>query len=435
MKTNPPRIPARRVDGVYWNSLVSRRPGRLTLGAKPGSRADDGTTSIVQSHGGPWTIAEYDPATGEIIQRWDRGRPRDAQSLSTGAVGDVGLLHHVDDDDNAWLYAAGYGVVTPTRESPIVKWDPDAADPADARVWNSDQGAHSGPLHQNLFSGRGAGNAGTICRASDGAIWIVGTDTINFCVGRYDPATGAQTHKLGSLSNIDAILALPSDGKVLLVRSNRLDVLDDTATIVATLMVSSYGFDVGASRIFVTQSSSGTIKAYDFSLTEQDTATIADFQWGPCYAQGGTVYVLGFDVLPFTQKLYALDATDLSTQLWASDEITDGLAVNSVLERAGDAVFVFGDQYVTKLDIADGSAIWVKGPSAGNVGPRPCHAVGSDFVITTSAGGGAGRGMLCLNDSDGSVRWFESYPFAGYQSSVVVTPDDRVFICGPRFGP
>ena len=145
-----------------------------------------GGATIIQAHGGPWTIAEYDPVTGDIIATFDRGRRRSTTSTLT----DFDMIVSSD----GYLYAIGAGGIN--RDSGcIVKWDINTSDLNARRIWDSDRNGFNTPTMPSAdLGGNGANAVLHLLEASDGAIWGgPGPDTSSH-VGRFNATSGAQTH-------------------------------------------------------------------------------------------------------------------------------------------------------------------------------------------------------------------------------------------------
>ena len=390
-----------------------------TAGGGGGSTTSDGLSS-------PWTVLEYDVTTGDHVRAFDRGKRRS----SSVAISDADVLF-VDDADGSWIYTVGTGYIN--RDTGILtKWNADTGE----KVWESDAGAFSGPI----FAQTGSSNtASRLCIASDGYIWALGTDTSNTCVGRFDPDTGAQTHKgaiATAINFVEAVVELPSDGKVLVicVNSGSSIIFDNTATSIATGTSAIRDYALSSTRIYMTLTSGpDRLKAYDFSFVEQDTRTAPGSEvYGSIETDGTTVWVT--TTAGASPMIRAYDATSLATENWNAAQDA-GMACRRLMYK-NSALYTFPSSTgsVRKHSATDGSETWQSPgtgirPTAAAVS-RNCCAVGSDFVVIATSD--TNEQIFCLNDSDGTVRWFDDW---STRFGCYVSDGGRVFLCGGRTGP
>jgi hypothetical protein len=412
----------RRVEGTPGTYV--RVPDRV-----PRRGAGGGGGSVIQSNGGPFTILEYDAETGDPIQTLDRGRERSA----TPNVTDTDVLV-VEDDDGTWLYAVGFGYINRST-GVIAKWNAETGE----REWDSDAGAFSGPIFAQT---NGGNTSNRLVVASDGFIWAIGTDTSDTCIGRFNATTGVQTHKIAialSTSLFISMQALPVDGKVLVSFGSTLGgqyarIYDDTGTSVANLTAAPFrDYVINGSLIYATMTAGADrLKIYDFTLTEQDSRAAPGAEaYGAIATDGTTVWVTTSGGA--TPMIRAYDATNLATENWNAAQDA-AMATVTRLIHANSALYTFAAA-IRKHSVADGSETWQSAASGFrptvNPGTRNYCQVGTDFVLVCAPSGN--EQVYCLNDTDGTTRWFDEWT-AGANGSLV-TADDRVFVCGGRMGP
>lgn len=401
----------KRVEGMPGTFLhVPYRPARTF---QPQQRTN---STFASAH----TVREYDPSTGEVIQVFDRGRRR---SDSPSASQDWGILYSSD----GYLYCSGQGYINGSTHGVIRKYDPDTGE----CLWTSSAGAFSGPIHGSPGSSNTTLN-NYIVEATDGYIWCLGTDSSGFCVGRFNPSTGAQTHKVG-YTGPEGIYALDS-GRVAVVGGlgggKFLVILDATATELgnyATSSISAVCVYSSGSRIAIGDNAGGSpnlkiLSSANGSVLDSRTSPGIAYQAIAC--DGTTLYATG-------TSYYSYDANNLATVNWT--HARDGTFVTGQkrLVLQGGYLYEWAP-HIRKLNISDGSEVWESSGASRNPQTAPSGyagcAIGSDFLVTLSPD--ADQQFYCLSLSDGSCRWFDQQD--DVPRSVHVSSNDRAFVCGTR---
>lgn len=378
------------------------------------------TTSI----GTCWTIVEYDPITGDVIQTFDRGRGRFAGG---SAPFDVTLMLSADEN---YLYAFGGGPPRPdtTKQWTLVKWDINSGE----LLWYSDEGSFTPPAA--TISATSQLVDGCIVEASDGYIWTCSGpgSANNGQVARHDPATGIQSHQFSGADTIGyQIMACPTGGAVVIadpnfVGSKFLRRLDNTATETHSygtglLMCEEYG-----GKIYIlTGATIKTLSMTDLSVLDSRAGTGGADTYRVLTTDGTTVWVS--TVTGANSKYRAYDATNLSAaELWNAARDTT-LATTARLIHKNSALYDFSE-HVRNINHSTGAETWESSNSFTTGVPprRTACAVGSDFTLSIHTR------LVCVNNSDGSTRWTD---FGTSIQSVVVTSDDRCFACMQRTGP
>ena len=408
-----------------------RRRGPPKARRQPRRRMHGGVTlsrDLVNSYGGPWTIAEYDPDTGSIIRTMDRGRRRQTNTISK----DVAILLAEDGDH---IYAAGVLDIN-EADGEVVKWNINNY----SRQWNSAKGSKTPTVFSDITSGFASVRPyGPILEASDGFIWTcfgrgVGSDTVS----RINPTTGAQTHEFAVSSGILQLMKADSSGGVVAASitatgGKYMRVLDATAA--ETASYSTAIVDVYESGGILVTVEGGpalrTLNADDLtSIVNRGAPSDASSFLSACH-DGTHVYTAS------TTKYFKYDMATLATEVWASaargHNNSHALKMHPTNGHFYDCAFTGGSNTVGgiyKVAAADGVTAWSY-TTQGSVFIRTALAFGTDFVVFIGFTNG-GYNIYCLEDSDGSVRWndFWTQPY-GLQ----VTSDDRIFVCGPRYGP
>lgn len=431
MKTSIPRAAKKRIAGHDWTTLVNRRPGRLSLGAKPGSREDNRVT--IGPTAGFWTIAELDPATGEILQTFDRGVSRDRE-LSA----DVCLLLG---SDGSSLYAAGSSSIN-GGYGYLIKYDINTGE----QLWQSDDGALKQIAPRNLFSTITERVDQTLCEADDGAIWMCRAgqhaDSTGAAkppyVGRYDPDTGEQTHQYGPVASLGWALYPAASGAVVVASPGIPDIrrLSATATLTHTLAATSQTAiaDDGTNLIVVGGRAIKIVSKADLSLVASATTALGVGESFLAVATDGTtIYTATSEATPKYRAFnYSLSSTWNAARDATLSTSWEQKAVNSKLYDFCDLV--------RKLNPANGAEIWTSLPATGHglLRRRTAVAIGSDFTIsghtTTTATTGTNSidplGIICLEEATGALRWYDNVTCHAIQ----VTADDRIFVCHNRRG-
>lgn len=382
--------------------------------------------SILQGLTNVWTIAEYNATTGEIVKKLDRGRRRQTNKESI----DIALLLSSD----GFLYAAGARDID-RSDGNIVKWDIDATVDA-SRVWDSTHGGLNPTVFHDLG---GSGHAAVtlyapIFEASDGFIWgVVGRGTDDY-VSRTNPTTGAQTHSYTLTVGVQAIYQADNSGGVVIAGITDQGggvyarVLDATATSTATFTSQYNDMYEDAGVLSACSTSQLYLRNADDLTSIDSRAPVADTYFTCCH-DGTLVYVTG------SSTYYAYDQTNLATLSWSAATRPNNRSHHLTLNGGSlwDCFYQSGSNSVgglAKVDPTDGSVDWSY-TAAGSVYIKTSVAFGTDFVVIVTFSTG-GYDIVCLEKSSGSVRWRD---FWTRPMSVVITADDRVFICGERYGP
>lgn len=383
----------------------------LSGGGGGGSGDGDGAAS--------WTIAEYDPTTGAILQTLDRGRNR-----TTTAVGDAYMMFSAD----GYLYAAGLGRISAgIASSPIVKWNIDTGE----KVWESSSTGFN--VSDIPFTTTTLSSDRLLVEASDGAIWYIsGNAAGNTYVCRFNPTTGVQTHVSSSTVNASALFVADNAGGVgtvwVATSGVTIRVFDNTVTQTASYTGGMTAFREHNGLLYVCQNFTDTL----FILNADDLTSV-DSRSGPVgenYEQlctdGTNVFVVA-DAVP--DRIHSYDATNLATVNWSADR--DSQTVQAMAIDNGE-LFVTGVGGTRQFDPADGSEIW-ENTAGGNLTRPGLFAVGSDYIAIETANGT----IVCMERSTGVTRWVDHWATTPTGSSgggggCIVGPDDRLFICGTR---
>lgn len=436
MKTEIPRRTVKRIGGRDWNELVNRRPGRLRLGPiHSQSRAGNENSSADTK---PFTIAEYDPDTGDVLKTWDRGRQRGGSPH-----GDLELAWSSD----GYLLAAGSGDIN-RENGNVIKWDVDAVDPDPERVWESNQTSLN-PAPER--AGPGAGRMDRILlEADDGYIWrIGGAGAIGSqYIARHAPGSGSQTHELliGSPA-ANSLLQLEPAGSGAVVVGGTVAISGDYLHRVSTSGSKTHGYATACfaftefgGRLYVITGATGNglaiLDASDLSVIDSRSAPAGE-TYQAIETDGTTVWTATTASGPTVRRLRAYDATDLSTEQWNSTR--DSTLTDSYrLIYANSYLYDFAEA-VRKFDPTDGTEIWQSGSSTGAPRRRQGCIVTSDFVLKI---GSSNIGVNCYEESDGSTRWDDILidttgpnSQGAMATGAVVNPDGRLFVCTRRSMP
>jgi outer membrane protein assembly factor BamB len=83
---------------------------------------------------------------------------------------------------------------------------------------------------------------------------------------------------------------------------------------------------------------------------------------------------------------------------------------------------------VVRINPSDGTIIFNVTASMLGLQHAPLAAVGSDFLML-GQNAATGHNLYCMNESDGSIRWRDYW--LGIRA-VIVSDDDRIWVCGIR---
>lgn len=409
-------------ESVPWRGQPVRRAKQVASGSSP----------VANPTGGFWTIAEYDAATGQILQTFDRG-----VTYNREVAADLALLYSSD----GFLYAAGAsGLGGDNYSGFLIKYDVDSGD----LVWRSDEGSLHPAVPRNAV-----GNIvnQVLTEADDGGIWVcragAHTDDVTATypvpyVARYDPDTGAQTHEYGGVNRLGWAVYPAASGAICVSSPNISEIrrLSSSAALTHTLSATSQTdvVDDGSNLIVVSGRQLKIVSKADLSVT-----TFTPLGVGVAFVavetDGTTIWTATGE-----PKYRAYDYS--GTEQWNN---TRAAAANTVRRLRYDGTDLYDfSQRVYKIDAASGATTWSSLPSAGfGIADNPgATAFGSDFLITatalasTSAGAVFGSaeaavsGIICLEKSTGDVRWFDNIG----TKCVVVTDTDRIFACHTRRG-
>lgn len=371
------------------------------------------------SFGAPWTIAEYEPATGGILGTFYRGRNRGA---TTGSLFDTGMLWSSDD----FLYASGSGDINADTGC-IVKWNPSSRE----KEWeSSDNGGNA-----TVFPTTNAAVTEailTLVEASDGFIWSCSGPGGTSYITRTNPETGVQSHSYGTAAAMQLFRADNSGGIVIhnQAASPYLRVLDNTATSTATHTTTTFNVNENNGVLCCTSTSAALRLLNADDLTTIDSLAAPSGVWLGAVSDGTHVYAA------YSANYTKLDATNLAAAaLWTNTKDTD-LSLNLFLHdgRLYDCHYQNANNNiggVVKIDTSTGAELWDY-TNHGRVLHEPSGiAFGSDFVVFVTIGTNTYT-VVCVNDSDGSLRWRDTW--SGVRK-VLVAPDDRVFVCGQKLLP
>lgn len=387
----------------------------------------------------PWTIAEYDPATGDVIKTWDRGRPR-GQVFTF----DSQLLWSSD----GYLISTGGGHINRNTGN-VIKWNVDAEDDEPERIWESDQQTLHAAPDGGVNGTRGMDNL--LIEASDGYIWRVGgTGAVGTqYIARHDPDSGAQTHEGNVGTVLNGLLQIEkadNDGGVVVggtaaLSGHYLHVLDNTATKTA-----GYGTAVKAmvehgGRLYLITGATGNtltiLNAADLSAVDSRTLTGTEI-YASLTTDGTTVWTTTTATSPTTFRYRAYDATNLATEQWnATRDTAQGTSWRLIY--ANSYLYDFSET-VRKIDPANGSEVWqATSAAAGSTVPRRMTGclVTATYIVKIDIT--SNENIFCINESDGSAFWRDTLtanqsPNAQAQSAIV-SPDGRLFLCTRRTMP
>ena len=197
--------------------------------------------------------------------------------------------------------------------------------------------------------------------------------------------------------------------------------LDASASSIATgaaaARIAAHNF-----LFYCINSGTNTLYVLDASLSTLDTRAVPGGDSYLAVATDGTsVWVVA------ANNYYSYDASNLATENWNATSTGSG---ETSLVYKNSYLYSFG-QRIWKVDPANGTEVWqsdiVGAPR--NVKSRD---VGSNFVMLGNVNVNFADNLYCINDSDGSTRWQDQWALI---RAVIVTDDDRVFVCGRRMGP
>ncbi len=407
----------RRIKGTPDCMLrVPERISRIHLGGGSGGGNGGGGTS------GPFTIQEYDAAGGDVVHQFDRGRSR---TNSSPTIEDTDIILSSDEE---YLYAIGRGEVN-ADSGCITKWNLSTYD----LVWRSDRnGLTATPVSSSTPVTRQLDQM--LCEASDGYIWAcsgVNSDS-SVRVSRTDPDTGIQSHSVSDGANFGhALFTADSSGGIIVSNQstatggNYLAVIDTSGSPTATgttavrcaFRYSTYLIYGGATTLEILNAADLTsVRSRSNPASEAYISVVSD---------GTTVWTLTFNSGAGTYKIRAYDFTNLATE-------TFNASLSGSLDRfvyRNGQLAVVGTS-VQLLNTSNGSVTWSQ-TSLGTPNRGTCCDIGSDFVVFASAGD-AVHDVWCFELSTGAIRWKD---FITGARSVVVSSDDRIFICSQRNQP
>lgn len=407
----------RRVEGTPGVHLrVPDRVPRNISVPEPRFRGDP-------SFGAPWTIREYNAVTGEVFRNFDRGRGRFGGGSGTF---DAEILLSADEE---FLYAWGNGAFPdPGKTHRLAKYDINSGE----RLWYSDEGSFtegSPTLSPAVRSDQ------CLIEADDGYIWACSGPgaSNNGEVGRYDPDTGNQTHTFTEANNFGfQLLACPTSGSIVVANSTAVGgkyirILDDTLTETHSYSTSYTCVEEFGGRLYVlTATSIVILDASDLSTIDSRAGTGGSDTYLCLTTDGATVWVS--TTTGANSRYRAYDATNLATQIYSTARDTANADTWRMI-YANSNLYDFS-QIPRKIDPTTGNETWSAGTSnLGQLNRRTGAAVGSNFTVSCQNTSGH---LYCINDSDGSTRWTDTNTSP---QCVVVTSDDRVFMCCQRTGP
>jgi hypothetical protein len=386
-----------------------------------------GTIGLTGTLLGAWTTSEHDATTGVTLATWYRGPSREwitAKDYDVLLTSDGKILTNGEVNTG---YDNGIAVLQ--------------ADASQSVIWHSDM---NGLTAVTSTSG-GVTRGKTLIESSDGYYWLAGAAS----VGRINPTTGEFTHRYAN-GVVSAFFPCPLAGHVIVVPGNGvlIAILDATATAIATAATSGR-VDVSGS-VVAAAIGAGSLTVYDSStLAVIDTRTEA-ITWGTM----GDAATDGTNVYFMSQNggLRAQLASNLATDVWAV--AAGGTYTSESLHMHDGYLYqVYGTTSFTvrKTDPSDGSTVWTSSAhntggsdNAINIGGR--LAFGTDFIVFTvttigsTLGNAASRNVICLNKSDGTLRWYDwdgSQTISGVGNiqqafGCYVSADDRVFVAHDR---
>lgn len=406
--------------GAYESRLTSlereshMRRGELVRMANSGIQSH-----LFESNLSVFTVVEYDAATGAIVQIFDRGRNRN--NLAAG--GESQLMLSADEQ---FLYAGGLGGGNAADESDgsIVKWDV-SGDTAD-RVWRSDQGSNTAVFFGGVL-GSNPCLGPCLFEANDGYIWACSGASTADEASRTDPDSGSQVNGIGSTIG-HRFMNCPTSGSVILAfngTGDNLRILDSSAT--QTHAFNSTMIDAketGGQVVGITGASLFIRSGTDLSAVDSRAAPAGAYR---AVATDGTSVFVAHNT-----SYISYDITNLATVNY-TNVVKPHTNSNALVFHDGrlydSSVGTAPAGAIVKVNPSSGAVIWSSTEGASANTARTI-AVGSDFVISyrRTVHSSTGHQLMCLNDSDGSLRWGD---FWGV-SSIVVTSDDRIFCGGSR---
>jgi hypothetical protein len=403
----------RRVEGSprTYVHVPQRVPNR---GAGGGGR-----TPGDPAFGSPWTIAEYDAPSGAVVKTYYRGRNR---AVVGGILFDQAIIWH----SGGYLIAGGTGDIN-ADSGCIVRWDVDSGE----KQWESDDNGGTATVFGTSVGTPATNKCKQLVEASDGYIWACQSNGGSGHVTRTNPTTGVQTHSYNA--QFMQVFPADSNGGVVLHQASGspyLRVLDNTATSTATYTTVTTRVSENNGILCCCASSSDLTLLNADDLTTIDSLAAPSGIWLGCVSDGTHVYGA------YTSNYIKLDATNLAAAaIWTNTKSTD-LTMNLFMHegRLYDCHYQTANNAlggIAKINTSDGSVTWNYTTSGRVQSDSHTIAFGSDFVVFTTVGAGI-YDIICLDDSTGAMRWRDTWQEA---RGVVVTDDDRVFICGQRINP
>lgn len=382
--------------------------------------------------GSPWTTAEHDPLTGDVVAKFDRGLSRAYYATTAGAAVDYDVA--LDASETKLLTN---GSATVARNSGIgARYDL----VAETRDWFYELG--SIPSNDELFFN------GTlpvltskyIIEASDGFIWFAVTGA----AVRVDPDDGLVTHRvLITGPSIPRFFPSSLAGAIvswfgLSSTSARVSVLKDDGTSAADLTGVVYtDVQEGAGKIVtMTATDIASWNSNDLSAISSGTPTGGNL--GSLATDGTTVWVFTNEA---TRKVraFAIGALAAGSELFNANSPAQVVRFAKYNPIDGN-VYLQAGSNLYQIDPTTGATNWTASLNA--VSGRNAIAFGSDFVVVITELNN-GENVTCFETVDGTIRWedfiFPALTATGFSSShgksVIVASDDRVFISSVRRGP
>lgn len=411
-----------RVNSLEAEQMMGRgAPIRWPGG---GAGSGGGTVDITGTTTGPWTIAEYEPITGEIIRTFDRGRRRDSTTAST-------FDHDIIMGADGYLYAGGTGSMPRINrhDGGVTKWDPDTGE----RIWDffdsTTVAEISGPT-----SASAADHA--LAMDVDGNIWSGGSTVSGNSPVVIDPATGLQLGAgNGSGTTRRSVWPLSTGGAITVPGQGGADTVsawDSTPAETAGISTSYAEVLVVNDRVYAITTARTAIHILDTSLSVIDSRSAPGVAtYAGMTTDGTTVWTATNTESPIKYRAY--DATSLATEITNANR-TIG-TIHTFHYRNGFLYLSLNSGAMRRIHPTTLAETWITTGTTFNPFWRPHVGIGSDFVVIQS-GGGTGT-IYCLEASTGATRWQDVCATVSSSpgGSVLVTDDDRVFVGSIRRGP
>lgn len=404
----------RRVEGSPRTYL--HVPQRVPMGGGGGGTP----VAPILGGGGPFTIAEYDATTGDIVGTMYRGKRR---SSSVTALSDFHILYGSD----GYLYSLGDGATLYNRDSGIVtKWNKDSFE----KVWDSNRnglttvtpGSPTGAIGDDSFGP-------SLIEADDGYFWC--RDGVN--VNRIN-SSGVQQSNYVAGTGGEVILPTGENGAVIVVNDttnyatgNALVRLNSSGTLTHSVAYTGAGTSAAAEA----KVSGSYLIHLNRGITVATVRNVADLTSVTSHTPGGSIYGLATDgtqVFMGKTNYESRDITNLATTLWTGDANPIASSANYMLYQRGKLYHLTTSGRVVRINPSSGAIIFNVTSGVLPLQHANLAAVGSDFLMNAQTAA-TGNNIVCVNESDGSIRWRDYWASV---RGIIVSDDDRIWVCGLR---